>query len=535
MKTSNKQVLKIKVKRAIIFYAIIPAFLLLNIACFIYSHSRWNTYYTRVEYNTLQNAYRLNVQLDNLIKVCNNILTDGTVLGVFSAIQTDETRLDACEQIEKYCSHFYNSYNAQRVNIKIYHNNYSMYQTNYSVYLDSLEENLVNVLMTLPQNQVYWHNTDDASTLYADIKNRNFTIVIAITISKNDITRFVTASENYMNTQVSESDIVLAEGVASRKDNYTISAKLVNGLTLNVNIPKNTKYKMYFTNFCVAYLIFLIFLAFVFTVSSRTSKELTKKVYSLMEYIGDEKLYLQPYDGTEFDKSDELFFVYDKMRKLVGVINQFHAEKEKLMEENTKLQLEFAQAQINPHLLYNSLSVIKWDCLRYSAYDVSDKISLLADYYRASINRNQSKYTFREEIELIRKYISVISKIHSTEYKYSIDFDDELLDYHTIQHIFQPLVENAILHGINRMENGFLEISGHIVTDRIVLSVKDNGYGMEKQKLEKIKNYENDDTAAYGLRNTLMRIKLHYGEGSVIKIESKLNGGTKIIIMVRNC
>lgn len=532
MKNQKKQILKTKVKRAIILYTVIPAFVLVNIACFVYSRSLWDTYYTQVNYHTFQNAYALNVQFDNLVKVCNNIVTDGTVQEVFSTVQTDATRLDACEKIEKYCNHFYNSYNAQRIDVKIYHNNYSMYQTNYSVYINSIEENLIKKLIDLKQNQVYWHNTDNGSTLYFNLKNKDFTIIIAIAIGENDIIKLVGTAENYPNCQISDSDIVLANGVISQKGKYTISSNLMNGQTLNVNIPKVAKFKMYAGNYCTAYLIFLIFLVFVFVVSAKTSSGLTKKFYSLIEYISDERLYLRPYDDGGIDKNDELFSVYDKMFRLVGEINQFHTEKEKLMEENTKLQLEFAQAQINPHLLYNSLSVIKWDCMRYSAYDVSDKISLLADYYRASINRNQSKYTFSDEIELIKKYISVISKIHSTEYKYTIDFDAELLEYHTIQHIFQPLVENAILHGINRMEKGYLEISGHIVDDRIILSVKDNGYGMDNEKLEKIKNYENDDSAAYGLRNTLLRIKLHYGAGSVVKIESKLNHGTRITIMV---
>lgn len=534
MKNQKKQILKTKVTRAIVLYAIIPAFFLVNIACYIYSRAVWDTYYNQVKYHTFQNAYKLDVQLDNLIKICNNIVTDGTIQSVFSAAQTDETRFDASKEIEKYCSHFYNSYNARKIDIKIYHNNYSMYQTEYSVYLDSAESDLVSKFADIKPDRVYWHNDDNGSALYYNLKNNSFTIIILISMSKSDISRLIGASENYPNCQVSDSDIVLAKDAVFQKGNYTISANLINGLTLNVNIPKTVKFKKYLINYCLTYFIFFIFSVFVFVVSAKTSKSLTKKFYGLIEYIGNEMLYLRPYDDGEFDKNDELYSVYDKMRCLVGEINHFHDEKEKLMEENTKLQLEFAQSQINPHLLYNSLSVIKWDCLRYSAYDVSDKISLLADYYRASINRNQNSYTFRDEIELVKKYVSVISIIHGTEYKYTIDFDNKLLDCHTIQHIFQPLVENAILHGINRMKNGYLEISGHILDDRIILSVKDNGYGMEEEKLKKIQNYESDVSESYGLRNTLRRIKLYYGNDSVIRIESKLNQGTRIIIMLNN-
>lgn len=534
MEKLKKQGLKIKVKHTIILYAVIPAFLLVNLACFIYACSEWKAYYTQVKYYAFQNAYQLNVQFDNLVKICNNIVLDGTVQSVFSTVQTDETRLDACHEIEKYCGSFYNSYNAQQMDIKIYHDNYSMYQTNYSFYIDSLDENLIATLKDLKQNEVYWYNTDAASTLFLNLKNRRngFTVIISVMLAKTDMEKLACTAGNYPNCRLDSSDIALTDGALSRNGCYVINSDLKNGLTLSVYIPKSMKYKRFFIDFGVAYVIYILFLVFVFVTSAKKSEELTKKFYSLIEYIRSEKLYLQSGSEIESDMDDELSSVYSKLCLLVSEINGFHAEKESLMAENTKLQLEFAQAQINPHLLYNSLSVIKWDCMRYSAYDISDKISLLADYYRASINKNQSEYSFFNEIELIKKYISVISMIHGTEYKYTIDFDDELLRFHTIQHIFQPLVENAILHGINRMADGHILISGHVADDKVILFVQDNGYGMDEDKLEKIRNYKNDNSAAYGLRNTLLRIKLHYGEDSVINIESNPDRGTKITIIL---
>lgn len=532
----KKQGLKIKVKRAIILYAVLPSFLLMNLACFVYACSEWKTYYAQVRYYTFQNAYQLNVQFDNLVKICNNIASDGTVQSVFSSVQTDMTRLDACNMIEKYCANFYNSYNARQVDIKIYHNNYSMYQTNYSAYIDSLDEDLIGILLNLKQNEMYWRNTESGSTLFLNLKNRRngFDVIIAVTLPKADMENFVCHAENYPNCRIESSDIALTDGAAARDGCYVINSDLKNGLTLDVYIPKSVKYKKYLVDFGVTYVVYLLFLLFVFFSSAKTSAELTKKFYGLIEYIRGEKLYLQPNSEVGLDADDELYSVYNKLCLLVSEINSFHSEKEQLMAENTKLQLEFAQAQINPHLLYNSLSVIKWDCMRYSAYDISDKISLLADYYRASINKNQSDYRFFNEIELIKKYISVISIIHGIEYKCTVDFDENLLQYHTIQHIFQPLVENAVLHGINRMKNGVVLISGHFAGDKIILFVKDNGYGMDKDKLEKIRNYESDNTAAYGLRNTLLRIKLHYGNDSVIKIESKPDDGTKITFILNN-
>ena len=178
MKNFKKKDLKIKAKRVIILYAVIPTFLLINLLCFIYARSEWKTYYIQVSNYAGQNVYRLNVQLDNLVKICNNIASDGTVQDIFSTIQTEETGLDSCNRIEKYCGNFYNSYNSKLLDIKIYHNNYSMYQTNYSVYIDALNDELVNTLMNLKQNQIYWHNTEAGSTLFLNLKNRKMDLIL---------------------------------------------------------------------------------------------------------------------------------------------------------------------------------------------------------------------------------------------------------------------------------------------------------------------------------------------------------------------
>ena len=353
-----------------------------------------------------------------------------------------------------------------------------------------------------------------------------------MTLPKVDIKNFVCTPDNYPNCRLEGSDIVLSDDRIERDGCYDISSELESGQTLNIYIPKTIKYKEYIADFCVAYAIYFLFLILVSLLSSRSSRELTKKFYELIEYIRSERMYLQSECETGIDIDDELFPVYSKLCMLVGEINRFHAEKERLMAENTKLQFEFAQAQINPHLLYNSLSVIKWDCLKYSAYDISDKIGLLADYYRASINKNESEYRFFNEVELIEKYIGLVSIIHGIEYKYTIDFDEALLQYHTIRHIFQPFVENAVLHGINRMQDGHILIGGYFSNNKITLIVKDNGCGIDKDKLEKVRNYESDNSESYGLRNTIRRIKLHYGEGSIVKIESEPNCGTKISIII---
>ena len=202
--------------------------------------------------------------------------------------------------------------------------------------------------------------------------------------------------------------------------------------------------------------------------------------------------------------------------------------------ESTTLQSEltFLKNQINPHFLYNSLSLINWKALEIGSDDISKATLALSRYYRTSLNKGKNTMSIREEIDNVRSYLQIQEMFHDYSFTVKMDVAEDILDYRTLNLILQPLAENAIAHGIDRRrgsEPGVITISGRRDGDCVVLSVADNGVGMEQEKAQTILT---EKSSGYGVRNVNSRIQLEYGEAYGLSIESEPGKGTKVTVRI---
>lgn len=211
------------------------------------------------------------------------------------------------------------------------------------------------------------------------------------------------------------------------------------------------------------------------------------------------------------------------------------------LEQEEKRQLEFAimHAQINPHFLYNTLYSIKGLCDMGLNKDASQMISALSSFFRIGISKGKEIISIKDEIEHIEHYLFIQEMRYGDDFSYVIDVEDDILSYNIIKLSLQPLIENAIYHGVKqRRGQGKITIKGYQTGDAIHLEVADNGNGIEKEKLVEILRemeasfQEKKSFIGIGLKSVNERIKIHFGKEYGLHISSESGQGTVVSILI---
>ncbi|OPJ60356.1 sensor histidine kinase YpdA [Clostridium chromiireducens] len=231
------------------------------------------------------------------------------------------------------------------------------------------------------------------------------------------------------------------------------------------------------------------------------------------------------------DSEDEIGILINSFHRLIVKIKTLIQEVYKSEIARRKYEMKALQAQINPHFLYNSLSLINWKAIRSGEDEISEMAQLLSTFYRTSLNKGSSVISVENELNNTEAYIKIQVMMHNYNFDVNFDIDDKVKEYYTINLLLQPLVENAILHGIDEKRNnrGMLRISAKQIEKDIIFEVEDNGVGMEPEMCEKILTTK---TKGYGVKNVYDRIKLTYGENCDLKFISILNEKTVAIMRI---
>ena len=226
---------------------------------------------------------------------------------------------------------------------------------------------------------------------------------------------------------------------------------------------------------------------------------------------------------------DEVGVLIRSFRRMMDEMNRLITEvyEGKIRLQNTEMKA--LQAQINPHFLYNSLSIINWKALEAGQEDISRVTLALSTYYRTSLNRGETMTTVENELSNIRAYLKIQLIMHDDSFRVIEDVDTDTAGYRIPKLILQPLVENAIDHGLDIVEreekNLWLTVSQD--EEYLRFEVRDNGAGMEQEKADELLTYH---SKGYGLHNVYDRIRVLYGEEGSMKIVSSVKEGTCVQI-----
>ncbi len=216
-----------------------------------------------------------------------------------------------------------------------------------------------------------------------------------------------------------------------------------------------------------------------------------------------------------------------------GRISQLMEEKLHEQTQKRKSELRALQSQINPHFLYNTLDSIIWMAEGGKNSEVVQMTAALARLLRQSISNEDEIVPLRREIAYVKGYLSIQKMRYKDKMEYVLDVDPELLDVGVAHLLLQPLVENAIYHGIRHMEGqGLIQIRGRRDGGDLLLQVIDNGLGMSPEAIEAIfersKESEEERRHGVGAYNVHMRLQLYFGEAYGLRFESRPGEGTVV-------
>ncbi|WNS44563.1 sensor histidine kinase [Paenibacillus sp. MMS20-IR301] len=203
-------------------------------------------------------------------------------------------------------------------------------------------------------------------------------------------------------------------------------------------------------------------------------------------------------------------------------------------ETKRKGELEVLQSQINPHFLYNTLNSVIRLAERGKTDEVVTMIQSLSKFFRISLSKGKNFITMQEELDHIRHYLVIQSFRFKNKFRYEINAQEEVLQYQTIKLILQPIVENALYHGIEMLpDEGLISISAVLQEGLVVIRISDNGLGMSKETMNVLLSggVKSEGGSGVGVRNVNERIGLYYGREYGLTFESELEEGTTVTII----
>ena len=205
-------------------------------------------------------------------------------------------------------------------------------------------------------------------------------------------------------------------------------------------------------------------------------------------------------------------------------------------EHNAKRKSEFdtLQSQINPHFLYNTLDIIVWMIENENSDKAVSIVTALAKFFRISLSKGKNIITVKDEVEHVRNYLMIQNMRFKNRFEYSIDVDEKVLSYSSLKLMLQPLVENAIYHGMEFMDgDGEIDVKVFKEDDSLYFTITDNGLGMSEDMVETLLSKDfvsSKKGSGIGVKNVNERIKLYFGSEYGLKVESEPDEGTKITI-----
>jgi len=287
--------------------------------------------------------------------------------------------------------------------------------------------------------------------------------------------------------------------------------------------------------------ILLIFSAVCFAVVAAWS--LSKSIYTPIKKLHDVTTTITKNDLQVLVTSDNLDEITElgmSFNIMIGKIKELLNSKIKEQENLKKAELRALQAQINPHFLYNTLDTIIWMAESKKTEQVVELVTALSNFFRISLSKGMDWITIGEEMERVRSYLTIQKMRYHDILDFRIAVEKGVEENTILKLILQPLVENALYHGIkNKRQGGIITVRARRKDqDEILIEVEDDGIGFTAEKLTQLRAELNDDSgeikmeSGFGIGNVNNRIGLYYGKQYGLSIQSEYYTGTCVTLVI---
>ncbi|WP_170311519.1 sensor histidine kinase [Vallitalea okinawensis] len=254
-----------------------------------------------------------------------------------------------------------------------------------------------------------------------------------------------------------------------------------------------------------------------------------KDLVRVMKNVGEGDFKVQ----IESCSHDEIGYMTYEFNHMITKINDLFEQVYKANIIKKEAQLKALQAQINPHFLYNTLSMINWKAILNHQDEISKSVTLLSKFYETALNKGNSIISVYDEVENMKAYIELQLIMHSYAFSVVYDIDDSVYQYHMLNLVLQPFVENAIEHGVRQLEDleeGLIRCKAYSTKNNLIFIIEDNGVGIQSNQLVNLVNEKNEH---YGINNVQERIQLQFGEKYGVELHNREKddgNGVRVII-----
>ncbi|ETT41871.1 signal transduction protein with a C-terminal ATPase domain [Paenibacillus sp. FSL H7-689] len=293
------------------------------------------------------------------------------------------------------------------------------------------------------------------------------------------------------------------------------------------------------------YVVSFVFVVCLFGLSASLwfSRSIAQPIFRLMSYMRRaETGNLRP--GRWSDRADEIGMLGNSYNRMLAQIRQLISLNELRERQKRDAEMRSLQEHIKPHFLYNTLDTIHWMARKEGAEDVSGMVGALSRLFRIGLSKGQDYIPLHSELEHMTSYLQIQQTRYRDRLQYTLNIPEELRDLFVLKLLLQPLIENAIYHGIKgRRGPGHIRVEARLEHNRLLLTVQDNGAGMSNERLAEMQQLLEAPLASleasspgmtgksYGMLNVQARLRLSFGDEYGIELESQEGEGTSVTII----
>ncbi|MET1173944.1 sensor histidine kinase [Paenibacillus amylolyticus] len=293
------------------------------------------------------------------------------------------------------------------------------------------------------------------------------------------------------------------------------------------------------------YVVSFVFVVCLFGLSASLwfSRSIAQPIFRLMSYMRRaETGNLRP--GRWSDRADEIGMLGNSYNRMLAQIRQLISLNELRERQKRDAEMRSLQEHIKPHFLYNTLDTIHWMARKEGAEDVSGMVGALSRLFRIGLSKGQDYIPLHSEIEHMTSYLQIQQTRYRDRLQYTLNIPEELRDLLVLKLLLQPLIENAIYHGVKgRRGPGHIRVEARLEHNRLLLTVQDNGAGMSNERLAEMQQLLEAPLASleasspeitgksYGMLNVQARLRLSFGHEYGIVLESQEGEGTSVTII----